>query len=333
MEIIIKSFNRPYYLDKCLASIYEYTSGFTAIKILDDGSDDAYLQKLQSKYPFIQIFKSKLAAKKNNQIRNNKNIPTQIPVNLWVDAARDSSDYFVLLEDDMWFTKTISFENLSKILNESNTVMVKLFWLNNNNLITQKTSSINSFVDIYESEISVKNPFLYNLIFHSKIPKLKGVLRLLGVFSKENELKYYQLYNVAGAIFFKDFFLSLWDDNQKQVKEKEQIVNVLKYFKKKPKTKIAKTKVEYLKTGFVSSALHKDLVENFNIEKANIIFNELWFCEEIKVDPRENSDFDLTHFKEEIIEKSSLEFYEKWLLWTQKFKNMYIDIGCGINEY
>ncbi|MDI9309907.1 MAG: hypothetical protein QM535_06800 [Limnohabitans sp.] len=333
MEIIIKSFNRPYYLDKCLASIYEYTSGFTAIKILDDGTDDAYLQKLQSKYPFIQIFKSKLAAKKNNQIKSNKNLDTQIPVDLWVNAAKDSSDYFVLLEDDMWFTKPISFENLSKILSESDTVMVKLFWLNNNNLITQKTSSINSFVDIYESEISVKNPFLYNLIFHTKIPKLKGVLRLLGVFSKEKELKYYQLYNVAGAIFFKDFFLSLWNKDQKKVKEKNQIFNVLKYLQKNPKTKIAKTNEEYLKTGFISSALDKNLVVDFNIEKANIIFNELWFADRIKIHPNEPVDFDLTHFKEEIIGKSSLEFYQKWLLWTQKFKNMYIDIGCGINEY
>ena len=60
MDILIKSFDRPYYLDRCLKSIEMFVQGDYSIKILDDGTPPAYLEKILLKYPLVQIERSVL---------------------------------------------------------------------------------------------------------------------------------------------------------------------------------------------------------------------------------------------------------------------------------
>ncbi|RXR19275.1 hypothetical protein EQG63_07465 [Flavobacterium amnicola] len=332
MEILIKSFNRPYYLDKCLHSVYTYASGFSKIIVLDDGTPEKYLAKIRTKYPKIDIIQSELALKKQKQIENQEKCDSAIPIDLWKNAAANSTDYFILLEDDMWFVQPISFQNFSNDLKANAIEMVKLFWLNNHILVTKKTISINENLEVYQPEISIQSPFWYSFVFHSKIPKLKGFLGLFGVFSKEKEMKYYQLYNVAGAVFSKRYYVSLWQTNQTVVAEKNQIINALKFFAKYPKSKVGKTKSEVLKTGFVTSALRKDFISDFNIEKANVVLNELWLEGKFEVLSDVNSDLDITVIKNEIIAKTDVNFYENWLLWIHNFKQVYLNFGCNINE-
>lgn len=332
MEILIKSFNRPYYLDKCLHSIYKYASGFSKISVLDDGTPEEFLTKIKEKYPQIEVFSSKLALKKQKQIKNQEKCDTTIPIDLWKSAAINATEYFILLEDDMWFVQPISFENFATILKRNSIEMVKLFWLNNPILVTKNTLEINKDLEIYQPEISIQSPFWYSFVFHSKIPKLKGFLKLFGVFSKEKELQYYQCYNVAGAVFSKRYFESLWQTNQQEVAEKNQIVNALKFFDKNPKSEVAKTKVEVLKTGFVTSALQKDFVSNFSIEIANAVLNQVWLENKFEVFSDINSDFDIEKIKNEISAMTDDDFYENWLLWIHNFKQTYLNFGCNINE-
>ena len=35
-----------------------------------------------------------------------------IPIDLWVESAEKASDYFILLEDDIWFTEEINLKKL-----------------------------------------------------------------------------------------------------------------------------------------------------------------------------------------------------------------------------
>ena len=61
MDLLIKSFNRPYYLDRCIQSIYLniHDNNFNII-VLDDGTPKKYLDKLLEKFPSITILKSDL---------------------------------------------------------------------------------------------------------------------------------------------------------------------------------------------------------------------------------------------------------------------------------
>lgn len=332
MEILIKSFNRPYYLEKCLHSIYKYASGFTKIIVLDDGTPEKYLTKIKEKFPQIEVLSSELASKKQKQIENQQKCDTTIPIDLWKNAASNSTDYFILLEDDMWFVSSLSFENVFHNLKAHSVEMVKLFWLNNPILVPSKTIPIDANLETYSPEISIQSPFWYAFVFHTKIPKLNGILKRIGIFSKEKELQYYQLYNVAGAVFSKRYFVSLWSTQQKEVAEKNQIIKALEFFASHPKSKVGKTKTEVLKTGFVTSALQKDFISDFNIEKANSVLNELWLEGQLDGFSNANSDLDIALLKKEIISKTDVDFYENWLLWIHNFKQLYLNFGCNINE-
>ena len=55
MQILIKSFNRPYYLDRCLASIKKFVVGYQKVLIMDDGTPQNYLDKIKQKFPFVEV--------------------------------------------------------------------------------------------------------------------------------------------------------------------------------------------------------------------------------------------------------------------------------------
>ena len=47
INILIKSFNRAYYLDRCLNSISQFVLGEYEVIVLDDGTPKPYLKKIQ----------------------------------------------------------------------------------------------------------------------------------------------------------------------------------------------------------------------------------------------------------------------------------------------
>jgi len=70
MDIIIKSYNRPYYLHRCLQSIKENVLGNYKVIIVDDGTPQKYLDKISSLYE-VEIFKTENYEKKSFNIGNN----------------------------------------------------------------------------------------------------------------------------------------------------------------------------------------------------------------------------------------------------------------------
>ena len=152
MDILIKSFNRPYYLDRCIQSIYTNVRDKNLrIVILDDGTPTKYLEKIQNKFPKIVIIKSEFYEMKSNSLAQNKGIQTtDVPIQLWLQGAQNASDYFLLLEDDIWFTKKIDLEETQNTLKENSIYMLKLFWLNNPQLvygITKKQTTLFLFIN------------------------------------------------------------------------------------------------------------------------------------------------------------------------------------------
>ena len=70
-DIFIKSFNRPFYLDRCIASLHQYISGDFKIIVLDDGTPEKYLDKIRKKYPDTEIRLSENYEKKIKAIDDN----------------------------------------------------------------------------------------------------------------------------------------------------------------------------------------------------------------------------------------------------------------------
>ncbi len=337
MDILIKSFNRPYYLDRCIQSILDFVIvSKLKIIVLDDGTPEKYLKKIQNKYPFIVILKSEYYTEKTNLINNNSlNFIPKIPIDLWLTSAKKATDYFVLLEDDIWLKKSINLDKLEIDLKQKNLLMLKLYWLGNPKLIPTKILNKLNNIFVYKENLITKNRFLYKLIFHVQRLKINKIMIYLKINSEQRKLDYYHIYATAGAIFNREYFLKLWDKHDNEVNEYLQICNALKFIKNNKNCCFGFLENEIVKTGFVSAAtnLYKNYPNiDINMFVLNKILNESWYNDKFNT----TSEFDEDLKNSEI--ESILNYHDnkkakasEWEKWTTAFRQQYKDFGCKID--
>lgn len=338
MDILIKSFNRPYYLDRCLQSIYLNCVGsnFT-VKVLDDGTPEKYLNKIQQQYPNIIIYKSQYYNDKSKFCEQGiKPENMKIPIDFWVSSATNSSDYFILLEDDIWFTEKFDFNTCRENMIQNKSVFTKLFWLGNSKLIQSKSTNSIGNLSFLEPNLYVSNPNLFSFIFYKfNRFKIRKILIFLKIHTKERFLSYYSIYSVASAIFKKDYFLSLWNNHKNTVDEGLQLFNAVTYFNRnKNEITFSHTHSEVLKTGFLSSATNqfKDFDVQVDMFAFNKIINEIWYKNELDVMNNYPSDLSVNEIEKKMkSENVDLTFINDWKEWVLTFKNQYVNFGCKID--
>ncbi len=332
MDIFIKSFNRVYYLDRCLHSITLFLKNFNGtIYILDDGTPTQYLETIKVKYPEVIILKSNNYRVKSELIEaRNYNLPQDLPSQLWYESIKKSSDYCIVLEDDIWFTTEIDITQLEIDCKKECIGLLKLLWIGNKKVIGSKEIKVTNDIVIYQPNLQFKNPFLFSLIYAKYNSLWRKALTVLGLYSREKEFNYYSIYSVAGAVFRKDYFLSIWKNSDEKVDEKKQLKNALG-FSNSHRINFGRSKKEFAKTGFVSSAFSKKNYSVFTIHDFNAILNQYWlenmnlFCKDLEFDLNENEIKKIL----KINQKSDL-YIEQWEDWMFNFKEGYRKIGCTI---
>lgn len=336
MDIVIKSFNRPYYLDRCLFSIYKHVIGFNdRIYILDDGTPQKYLDRLKEKYPAIIIKKSNFYDKKVSFIEQGIQPKDYvIPTDLWSEIIDFVSDYFILIEDDIWFIDDLNSSELVVEMKSNNTQITKLFWLGNDELNQNIEVEKIQNIELLKPSLFTQNPFIYNLIFRKNYFEIhRRILAKLGIYTFNRHMAYYTIYGVAGTVLNKNFYSNLWKNSQNRVEETLQIWNALKFYKKNKNSTFAKYKHEILKTGFQSSATnqHKEHFDgNIDMFQFNKIINEAWFKDQF------NSIIDLpvdinSNEIKNILNKEGSINSDLWISWVTSFKSQYNAIGCRID--
>lgn len=332
MDILIKSFNRAYFLNRCLQSIYKHLENFKGkIYVLDDGTPKIYLDKIQSKYPDTILLKSESYDLKSKLLEShNYHLPNSIPSKLWYESALHISDFFIVLEDDIWFTKTTDASKLYETCKKENLTLLKLFWLKNSNLIGKVSIKNTNNITVYQPIIHYKNPVFFKYVFSKHNKLWKKILTRLGFFSKEKDLNYYSIYSVAGAVFKKDYYLNIWKNADAVVHEKQQMINAITYTNKN-QVSFGRTHEEVVKTTFLSSAFIKEVFSEFSIHNFNFILNESFlkndnlFCNHLEKDL--NTDDIIAILK--LNNKSNI-YISQWQNWANHFKKNYQDIGCNI---
>lgn len=334
MDILIKSFNRPYYLERCIQSIYNnITDAKLSIKVLDDGTPEKYLEKIKKKFPDIQILRSQFYVEKSTAIENDTPLETtNIPIDLWMNTAKNASDYFLLLEDDIWFKEKMNLQESQQTLIAENIYSLKLLWLNNPILVSGKTLKTLDNITVYKPNVFARNPFVHRLIFGMKRYNLPGIMRFLTLYSDERALRYYSIYGVAGAIFKKEYFLNLWNKHQNHVDENLQLKNAVKFWHQNPKIHFARTNEEFVATGYVSSATNKNYeAGNFDVFSFNKILNKAWYTDEFKANDNLPTDFDMKKIENILLkENNSKAQVLDWKQWVVSFKKQSQDFGCNI---
>ncbi len=337
-HILIKSFNRPFYLDRCLYSIFHFVKGDFSVSVLDDGTPKKYLQKIQEKYPEVKIFTSESYEKKvaaiEENLKSGKEINGfEIPTKLWIEHAKNASEYFIITEDDVWFTHEINLNERISDCKKFNINLIKLGWLGNftddqNIDIQEINSKINALIP---KDLFLANEKLMEAFFYNKL-KFFTILYKFGKVDNTTRRKYWALNSILMGLYKKEYWLEIWKNMHGKVDEKRQLINAAVYYKKHKNNRnfIARLKDETMKTTFKSSATNSyhQYGNQFDVNLFNHQINEAWL----------NGNFDaLQNFPKDF----STEYFEKFLddkidenefrNWVENFKKHYEEIGCSTN--
>lgn len=309
MDIVIKSFRRPFYLDRLLYSINKFCTGFDKIIISDGGTELHHIKKLDNKYPGIvwEISKSKdKKIKKSNFVNGNELIFTDIDrLTLWRNTVKKvNSDFFLLLEDDCWLTEFIDLIELSKMLTRNKSHFCKLWYANSED---QRYSATSSLINIHANEL------------------FPDILEYTPRLSCINSL--YNYFIMGQAIFSKNYYLAA-TKNAYVEDETDQILKAYQYLKdhesSTPRSFQSLNRIAY--QGWAVSIRSDDifLIESgFSGFSLSDALNELWY--ENKFNSIENFPFDFSisaiteKLKTKNINNKIIESYKKWRA------------GCSIN--
>ena len=337
-DFFIKSFNRAFYLDRCLKSIKMFVSGNYKITVLDDGTPQKYLDKIQKLYPEIVILKSENHRDKEQAIKDNLEKGQeingfQIPTKLWRNAAQEASEYFIMTEDDVWFTKPINIDELKENALKHNINLLKLGWLGSHKDDQwAEIKPINKLV----SSIKPKDLFLpftpfIDWFFYNKY-KFFTILYKLGKVNHESSTKYWLLNSILMGFWKKNYWLYIWKDANEKVDEKQQLRNAAIYYKKHQKNQnfIARLSNEAMKTTFQSSATnsyHRYGID-FDVNYFNYLINEAWLNGSFDAMQNFPKDFDLDYLERFLDKKIPSENFK---FWVENFKNQYKKLGCEVD--
>src|SRR5690606_2192109 len=333
ITVLIKSFNRAFYLERCLQSIFKFADNNLKIKVLDDGTPEKYLNKIQTKYPQVEILKSKNYNQKSKLIAEKKEINGfEIPTDLWKSAVKNSSEFVLVIEDDVWFTEKTDLNQLVSGMKSHNIDLVKLGWLGNYNddrylKINNLNFNLNALV---HQNLFTSNPFMMDLFMYNKF-KFFTVLYKLGWVDNETKRKYWALNSILMGLYRKDYWLYIWKDADGKVDEKQQLRNAAVWFHKRKKNEnlICRTKREVLKTTFQSAATNSyhEYGFDFDVNEFNFLMNEAWLNDKFDVMQNFPKDFSTEYFERFFDGKIKNEEFSKWV---EKFKNQYRNLGADV---
>jgi len=337
-EILIKSFNRPFYLDRCISSIYLNVSGSFKIKVLDDGTPKKYLDKIREKYPEVEIRLSGSYEKKIEAIAENLKTGKavngfEIPTKFWYENVKTASEYVIVTEDDVWFTTPINVDNLQEQARKFDINLLKLGWLGNEN--ERKDLNLSSISGDLESaqpkELLLLNKKLMTAFFHNQY-KFFTILYKLKIVDNLTPLKYWSLNSILMGFYKKDYWLDIWKDMDGKVDEKKQLINASLFYRRNKNNPnfISRLKTEAMKTTFQSSATNSyhEYGFDFDVNLFNYLINEAWLKGEFDAMENFPKDFSIDYFKSFVSEKINIPEFEKWV---NKFRIQYEEMGCNTN--
>jgi len=334
-DIFIKSFNRPFYLDRSIASVYKFVSGNFQIKVLDDGTPEEYLDKIRAKYPKVQILLSDNYQKKVKAIDDNLSTGKavngfEIPTKFWFDNVKNGSDYVIVTEDDVWFTNPI---NVDKICDEAKNFdisLLKLGWLGNKSERQDlDMKSISEDIESAKPKGLLFFPKKLTEAFFYNHYKFYTILYKLGKADNTTQRKYWALNSILMGFFNKKYWLEIWKEMDGKVDEKRQLINASVFYRKHRQNPnfVCRLKTESMKTTFQSSATNSyhEYGFDFDVNIFNHLINRAWLKGDFDVLENFPGDFSKQYIKSFVESEINFPEFEKW---ADQFRKQYENMGC-----
>ena len=294
MNIYIKTFNRPFYLERCIKSIKFNVKEFDKIIILEDGTLSKYQDKLLVKYPDIVIRKSNADDEKFNLLKEERfdEIEKRYiqPWQFWVnEISKEKSDYFFLLEDDTWVVRQLNLGNIENNMAFHNGVILQTWWAPNAGEILPYSKY--KFPD--------GNVLQY---FHPDIKQISSL---------------YQIWLLCMAVYEKNYYLNNSRNLKRTWDEHTQLLQAIEFMMKNPDATFSKTQEKAVYQGWATPGRatpeYYDMGLRFHLYMECL--NEAWYRDELDV--MEGYPFDFPYeyilaFLEKYLSEKSVDAWKRW---------------------
>ncbi len=315
-NIYIKSCNRAAYLDRCIRSIKKYVSGHGDVIVLDDGTEEKYLEKIAAGHPDVDIRRSPFGPEKRQFVENNYAADNDLqrtvtglgfdPCAFWVDEIKKGdSDYILIMEDDAWFKENLDVARVTKNMIANNGVFMKL-WLNG------KEGSEKG------EDVDIRAVFDDGFLMDYYTPVIKEIMDV------------YQIFIVAFSVYRKDYWLNSFDGMAHYMDELFALNRALEFVLKRQSesmpVKFARSASEIIHQSAATTCRTDSGGLGVEVKIDNGIFNkamdDAWLAgdfDSMNNFPAEMDDAYLASFF-----KSALggEQTEKWLSWRGSYDAM-----------
>ena len=284
MDVFIKSFNRPHYLDRCLRSIQTHLTGVSSIRVLDDGTPNIYLDEIARRHPGIEIIRSPRHSEKAHYLQHygTRDTPPPagmgiIPWDMWHGSIQSASQLFLLMEDDQWCVRPLDLRQIQHTSQAHHFALIRLFRcpVFDCGPITSLTPGLSKITPWYfQTPLHLR---LYHACLTNRY-KCASLLRQLRLLQRDWILSAYALYVVTG-IFDKTFWLSVTDTDA-GIRERTQLTNALVWARHHPEATFARTDSDHIVTTFRSSAsgTRLDADTQFDMLLCNKLLSQHWLA-------------------------------------------------------
>lgn len=328
VEILIKSSRRPWALDRLLESLAQNLVRRDNIRtfVVDDRTPKHYLDKLTDKHSEVIIWESSRRSKLGNPGADAPYVE-----NWRLFGSESEAKYLFVLEEDQWLTQELDLVELAKFMDEKKFLVTQLSMASQEIVGAQvnATSSIlwDSFIP--KGFASFQDSGLLNLLVRSWASfvcspsavnrKIFGGLSvLLPSLPRSHWVPLAMANPIAGALFNRQYWLSLWRPGQTKINENLQITRALKEISgvAKGKTFFASGNQRYFETSYVSS-ISLDLGLELDWPHLNSIWSERWLRGEFP-NPAANADWDATVLAQ-MLSESNID-PSSYLEWVRRFR-------------
>lgn len=253
-NIYIKSFNRPFYLDRCIRSVKFNVRGADRIIVLDDGTEGRYLERLTALHPDVEFRTSGASDRKVQLLREEafEEIARSFPSapRFWTaEIEKDPHPYVMIIEDDAWVCRSVDLSRLTEEMARAKSVILKLWWSNEDHRIAETLEYPDG------SRVEYVNPVIRSMF------------------------DAYQVWIVAFAVFDKTYWLNNVSAAKRLADEKSQLAAALDFLRSHPGSRIAKTASRCVHQGWMVPGrstpeyYDKGLRQHVFMDAAN----QLWF--------------------------------------------------------
>lgn len=157
MRVVIKAFSRPFYLDRCLASLRANVDGAAGIVVLDDGLLAEAVARLARRYPEVEFVRSRWADTKPSVVRamlrhgkameqSGPDVPPELrkavdmifrglgmppemdPLRFWwPEIDRLDDEFIFLIEEDCWIPTHLDLAAIEAAMRAHGTAVTHAF--------------------------------------------------------------------------------------------------------------------------------------------------------------------------------------------------------------